>query len=97
MPKIGKTKTPKTFTLSISTLAWLDEYCIKINKKMSAVVDQLINEKRKQMENKKAHKYWCISCSKDTYRELNDKEDPICVNCNTVDEAILYARKMHQA
>ena len=33
----------------------------------------------------------------DTYRELNDKEEPICVNCNTVDEAILYARKMHQA
>ena len=46
---------------------------------------------------KKAHKYWCISCSKDTYRELNDKEEPICVNCNAVDEAILYARKMHQA
>jgi hypothetical protein len=96
MPKIGITKTPKTFTISISALAWLDEYCIKSNQKMSAVIDKLINEKRNQLENKKAPKYWCTSCSKDTYRELNNKEEPICVNCEAVDQAILYARKMQQ-
>jgi len=95
MPKIGVTKTPKTFTLSISTLAWLDEYCIKQGKKMSAVVDGLINEKRKSIESKANTKFWCTSCSKETERELfNDK--PFCVKCGNLDEALLHARKIFQ-
>jgi len=95
MPKIGVTKTPKTFTLSISTLAWLDEYCIKQGKKMSAVVDGLINEKRKSLESKANTKFWCTSCSKETERELfNDK--PFCVKCGNLDEALLHARKIFQ-
>ena len=95
MPKIGITKTPKTFTLSISTLAWLDEYCIKANKKMSAVVNELINNKRKELENKKPIQYWCTSCGTETDRELMDNK-PVCVECKSVDNALLHARKMFQ-
>jgi len=90
MPKIGVTKTPKTFTLSISTLAWLDEYCIKTGKKMSPVVDGLINQLRKEVENNKPTQFWCTSCSKDTDRELIDKK-PYCVDCGALDNAILKA------
>ena len=96
MPKIGVTKTPKTFTLSISTLAWLDEYCIKQGKKMSAVVDGLINEKRKSIEAKATNKFWCTSCGKETERELID-DKPYCVDCGAVDNALLHARKMFQS
>jgi len=96
MPKIGVTKTPKTFTLSISTLAWLDEYCIKQGKKMSAVVDGLINEKRKSIEAKKGTTFWCTSCSKETERELIDNK-PYCVDCGAVDNALLHARKIFQS
>ena len=95
MPKIGVTKTPKTFTLSISTLAWLDEYCIKQGKKMSAVVDGLINEKRKSIESKANTKFWCTSCSKETDRELFNNK-PFCVDCGNLDEALLHARKIFQ-
>ena len=95
MPKIGVTKTPKTFTLSISTLAWLDEYCIKVNKKMSAVVNELINNKRKELENKKPIQYWCTSCGTDTDRiPIDDK--PACAGRKTVDVAILHAMKKYQ-
>ena len=96
MPKIGVTKTPKTFTLSISTLAWLDEYCIKTGKKMSAVIDQLINDKRKQLESKATNKFWCTSCSKETERELIDNK-PYCVDCGALDNALLHARKIFQS
>jgi len=95
MPKIGVTKTPKTFTLSISTLAWLDEYCIKKGKKMSAVVDGLINEKRKETEYKSIKQFWCVSCGKDTDRVLKDN-NPVCVTCGVVDDALLHARKIFQ-
>jgi len=95
MPKIGVTKTPKTFTLSISTLAWLDEYCIKQGKKMSAVVDGLINEKRKQLEAKVNTKFWCTSCGKETERDIFD-DKPYCADCGAVDNALLHARKMFQ-
>jgi len=95
MPKIGVTKTPKTFTLSISTLAWLDEYCIKTGKKMSPVVDGLINELRKQLESKANTKFWCTSCGKETERELID-DKPYCVDCGAVDNALLHARKIFQ-
>ena len=96
MPKIGVTKTPKTFTLRISTLAWLDEYCIKTGKKMSAVIDQLINDKRKQLESKATNKFWCTSCSKETERELIDNK-PYCVDCGALDNALLHARKIFQS
>ena len=96
MPKIGVTKTPKTFTLSISTLAWLDEYCIKQGKKMSAVVDGLINEKRKSIESKANTKFWCTSCSKETERELIDNKH-YCVDCVAVDNALLHALKIFQS
>ena len=90
MPKIGVTKTPKTFTLSLSTLAWLDEYCIKSGKKMSPVVDGLINQFRKELESKRETKFWCTSCSKETERELIDNK-PYCVDCGALDHAILKA------
>jgi Zn finger protein HypA/HybF involved in hydrogenase expression len=96
MPKIGVTKTPKTFTLSISTLAWLDEYCIKSGKKMSPVVDGLINDMRKSIESKANTKFWCTSCGKETERELNDNR-PFCIDCGTVDEALIHARKIFQS
>ena len=96
MPKIGVTKTPKTFTLSISTLAWLDEYCIKQGKKMSAVVDGLINEKRKSIESKATNKFWCTPCGKDTEVELID-DKPYCIECGAVNNAILHARKIFQS
>ena len=96
MPKIGVTKTPKTFTLSISTLAWLDEYCIKSGKKMSPVVDGLINKLRKETEDKKGTLFWCTSCGKQTDRELNDNKT-YCTECGAVDNALLHARKMFQS
>ena len=96
MPKIGKTKATKSFTLTMSTLAWLDEYCIKQGKKMSAVVDGLINEKRKSIESKANTKFWCTSCSKETERELIDNK-PYCVDCGAVDNALLHARKIFQS
>ena len=92
MPKVGITKTPKTFTLSISTLAWLDEYCIKKNQKMSAVVNELINELRKQTEAPKYNLYWCTSCSDNTVRTIVNDE-PVCADCLTVDDALSRARK----
>ena len=95
MPKIGVTKTPKTFTLSISTLAWLDEYCIKTGKKMSPVVDGLINQLRKELESKRETKFWCTSCGTETDRELMDNK-PVCIECKSVDNALLHARKMFQ-
>ena len=95
MPKIGVTKTPKTFTLSISTLAWLDEYCIRSGKKMSPVVDGLINQLRKEVEDNKPTQFWCTSCGKDTDRELKDN-NPVCVTCGAVDNALLHARKIFQ-
>jgi Zn finger protein HypA/HybF involved in hydrogenase expression len=95
MPKIGVTKTPKTFTLSLSTLAWLDEYCIKSGKKMSPVVDGLINDMRKSIEAKATNKFWCTSCGKETERELID-DKPYCVDCGAVDNALLHARKIFQ-
>ena len=96
MPKIGVTKTPKTFTLSLSTLAWLDEYCIKSGKKMSAVIDELINEKRRHLEAKANTRFWCTSCGTETDRELMDNK-PVCVECKSVDNALLHARKMFQS
>ena len=96
MPKIGKTKATKSFTLTMSTLAWLDEYCIRTGKKMSAVIDQLINDKRKQLESKATNKFWCTSCSKETERELIDNK-PYCVDCGALDNALLHARKMFQS
>jgi Zn finger protein HypA/HybF involved in hydrogenase expression len=96
MPKIGVTKTPKTFTLSLSTLAWLDEYCIKSGKKMSPVVDGLINDMRKSIEAKANTMFWCTSCGKETERELIDNK-PYCVDCGAVDNALLHARKIFQS
>jgi len=96
MPKIGVTKTPKTFTLSISTLAWLDEYCINTGKKMSPVVDGLINQLRKEVEDKKPTKFWCTSCGEDTKREPIDNK-PACVICHKIDEALLHAMKIYQS
>ena len=96
MPKIGVTKTPKTFTLSLSTLAWLDEYCIKSGKKMSPVVDGLINQFRKELESKRETKFWCTPCGKDTERESIDNK-PYCVDCGAVDNALLHARKIFQS
>jgi hypothetical protein len=96
MPKIGVTKTPKTFTLSISTLAWLDEYCIRTGKKMSPVVDGLINQLRKQEDDNKSTQFWCTSCSKETDREWIDNK-PYCTECGALDNALLRARKMFQS
>ena len=96
MPKIGKTKATKSFTLTMSTLAWLDEYSIRTGKKMSAVIDQLINDKRKQLESKATNKFWCTSCSKETERELIDNK-PYCVDCGALDNALLHARKIFQS
>ena len=50
MPKIGISKAPKTFTISLNNLVWLDEYCIKKGVKVSTFVDKLINEKRQEEE-----------------------------------------------
>ncbi len=96
MPKIGKTKATKSFTLTMSTLAWLDEYCIRTGKKMSAVIDQLINDKRKSIESKANTMFWCTSCGKETERELIDNK-PYCVDCGVVDNALLHARKIFQS
>ena len=92
MPKIGKTKTPKTFTLSISTLAWLDEYCIKTGKKMSPVVDGLINQLRKEKEDNRTTQFWCTPCGKNTEREFID-DKPYCIDCGALDHAILKGMK----
>ena len=92
MPKIGKTKATKSFTLTMSTLAWLDEYCIKTGKKMSAVIDQLINDKRKQLEAKATNKFWCTPCGKNTEVESIDNK-PYCIDCGAVNNAILRAMK----
>jgi len=95
MPKVGVTKATKSFTITMSHLAWLDEYCIKKNKKMSAVINELINEKRKQTEQQKPSKYWCMSCSQNTLRiTIDDK--PACHICDTVDDALLRAMKQYQ-
>ena len=95
MPKIGVTKTTKSFTITVSNLAWLDEYCTRGNKKMSAVIDGLINDLRKQLENRKSIQYWCTSCGTDTDRiPIDDK--PACAVCKTVDVAILHAMKKYQ-
>ena len=96
MPKIGKTKATKSFTLTMSTLAWLDEYCIKTGKKMSAVIDQLINDKRKQLESKATNKFWCTSCSKETEREIIDNKQ-YCVDYCALDKSLLHARKIFQS
>tara|TARA_Y100000361_G_C10882826_1_gene200083 strand:+ start:139 stop:426 length:288 start_codon:yes stop_codon:yes gene_type:complete len=95
MPKVGVTKTPKTFTLSISTLAWLDEYCIKSGKKMSPVVDGLINNLRKELERKAPIQYWCTPCGKDTDRIRIDNE-PVCAVCKAVDQSLLHAMKLYK-
>jgi len=92
MPKVGVTKATKSFTLTMSTLAWLDEYCIKKNKKMSAVINDLINELRKQTEAPKYNLYWCTSCSDNTVRSLVNDE-PVCVVCESIDEGLSRARK----
>ena len=95
MPKVGVTKATKSFTLTMSTLAWLDEYCIKKNKKMSAVINDLINELRKQTEAPKYNLYWCTSCSDNTVRSLLNDE-PVCVVCESIDDALLRAMKQYQ-
>ena len=95
MPKIGVTKATKSFTITMSHLAWLDEYCIKTGKKMSAVIDELINEKRRHLEAKANTTFWCTSCGTETDRELMDNK-PVCVECKSVDNALLHARKMFQ-
>ena len=92
MPKVGVTKATKSFTLTMSTLAWLDEYCIKKNKKMSAVINELINDKRKETEAPKYNLYWCTSCSDNTVRTIVNDE-PVCADCLTVDDALSRARK----
>ena len=92
MPKVGVTKATKSFTLTMSTLAWLDEYFIKKNKKMSSVINELINELRNQTEAPKYNLYWCTSCSDNTVRSLLNDE-PVCVECSTVDDALSRARK----
>jgi hypothetical protein len=48
VPKIGISKAPKTLTISLNNLVWLDEYCIKKGVKVSTFVDKLINEKRQE-------------------------------------------------
>jgi len=95
MPKVGVTKATKSFTLTMSTLAWLDEYCIKKNLKMSSVINELINDKRKQVEQKQPTKYWCMSCSDNTLRITIDGK-PACHVCETVDDALLRAMKQYQ-
>ena len=92
MPKIGKTKATKSFTLTMSTLAWLDEYCIRTGKKMSAVIDQLINDKRKQLESKHDKKFWCTPCGKNTEKDFIDNK-PYCKDCGALDHAILKGMK----
>ena len=96
MPKIGVTKVTKSFTISISHLAWLEEYCIRKAKKMSAVIDELINEKRRQLDRQPATRYWCTSCGEDTKREPIDNK-PACVICHKIDEALLHAMKIYQS
>ena len=95
MPKIGISKAPKTFTISLNNLVWLDEYCIKKNLKMSSVINDLINELRKQTEEAKPTEYWCMSCSENTLRITVDGK-PACYVCNTVDGALLRAMKQYQ-
>ena len=95
MPKVGVTKATKSFTITMSTLAWLDEYCIKKNLKMSSVINDLINELRKQTEESKPTEYWCMSCSENTLRITVDGK-PACYVCNTVDDALLRAMKQYQ-
>ena len=95
MPKIGVTKATKSFTITMSHLAWLDEYCIKTGKKMSAVIDELINEKRRHLEAKANTQFWCTSCGTETDRELMDNK-PVCVECKSVDTALLHALKIFQ-
>ena len=68
MPKIGISKAPKTFTISLSNLVWLDEYCIKKGLKASPFVDKLINEKRQEEMGKAPAEHWCKSCIKFTGR-----------------------------
>jgi Zn finger protein HypA/HybF involved in hydrogenase expression len=95
MPKVGVTKATKSFTITMSHLAWLDEYCIKKNKKMSAVINELINDKRKQVEKQEPTEYWCMSCSDNTIRTMENSK-PVCVKCNTVDDALLRAMTQYQ-
>ena len=95
MPKVGVTKATKSFTITMSHLAWLDEYFIKKNKKMSAVINELINDKRKQVEKQEPTEYWCMSCSDNTLRITLDGK-PACAVCNAVDDALLRAMKQYQ-
>ena len=95
MHKNGVTKATKSFTLTMSTLAWLDEYCIKKNKKMSSVINDLINELRKQTEQQEPTEYWCMSCSNNTIRTMENGK-PVCVKCNAVDDALLRAMTQYQ-
>ena len=55
MPKIGISKAPKTFTISLNNLVWLDEYCNKKGVKVSTFVDKLINRKTSRKKRVKSH------------------------------------------
>ena len=79
MPKKGVTKATKSFTITMSNLAWLDEYCIKKNKKMSSVINDLINELRKQTEQQE--------------QPINQSKDITCtftIPANTIGLELVY-------
>jgi len=92
MPKIGISKAPKTFTISLNNLVWLDEYCIKKGVKVSTFVDKLINEKRQEEEGKKPSEHWCKSCIKFTGRTQKCE----CTDCGELDKVLMSAVKNYQ-
>ena len=92
MPKIGISKAPKTFTISLNNLVWLDEYCIKKGVKVSTFVDKLINEKRQEEEGKKPSEHWCKLCIKFTGRTKECQ----CIECGELDRVLMSAVKNYQ-
>ena len=92
MPKIGISKAPKTFTISLSNLVWLDEYCIKKGLKASPFVDNLINEKRQEEMGKAPAEHWCKSCIKFTGRTKKCE----CLECGELAAVLVSAVKNYQ-
>ena len=66
MGKIGK-----TFTIDFQVYAWLAEYAKKNNKKESAIVNELLNQARRQNQTWK-----CPECN-----SINDNQFTTCHSC----------------
>ena len=80
----GRFTVAKSFTLNLQTAAWVEEECIKRNKKASAIINDLVERERIKDRNKESPPQWCNKCSDLTRHDADLK----CYNCGELNAVL---------